>query len=111
MPKPTLPPKRPVLWVSNSATAGTGYGMQTAQVTQRIQRAGHPTAIASNYGQEATIGTWNGISCTIILANDNALQGTTVTGTASGVGTLCARVYDVGKVTSPLDYQITVIHP
>ena len=61
MPKPTLPPKRPVLWVSNSPTAGTGYGMQTAQVTQRLQRLGYPTAIASNYGQEATIGSWNGI--------------------------------------------------
>lgn len=58
-----------------------------------------------------SLGTWNGVSCTIILANDNAQQGTTVSGTASGVGTLCARVYDVGKVTTPLDYQITVIHP
>jgi len=58
-----------------------------------------------------SLGTWNGVSCTIILANDNAQLGTTVSGTASGVGTLCARVYDVGKVTTPLDYQITVVHP
>lgn len=61
MPKPTLPPKRPVLWASNSPTAGTGYGVQTQQVVSRIARAGHPTAIASNYGQEGTIGSWNGI--------------------------------------------------
>jgi hypothetical protein len=61
MPKPTLPPKRPILWASNSATAGTGYGVQTAQVVSRLHRAGYPTAIASNYGQEGTIGEWDGI--------------------------------------------------
>ena len=27
----------------------------------RLKKAGHPVAIASNYGQEATIGNWNGI--------------------------------------------------
>ena len=58
-----------------------------------------------------SLGTWNGASCNVVLANDAALQGTTVTGAVSGVGTLCARVYDVGKVTNPLDYQISVVHP
>lgn len=61
MPKPTLPPKTPILIASNSPTAGTGYGQQTAQLAQRLKRAGHPVAIASNYGQEATIGEWRGI--------------------------------------------------
>jgi hypothetical protein len=60
-PAPSKTPKRPVLWVSNSATAGTGYGQQTAQVTQRLHKAGHSTAIASNYGQEAVQGEWHGI--------------------------------------------------
>jgi hypothetical protein len=58
-----------------------------------------------------SLGTWNGTSCSIVLSNDQAIQGTTVTGSVSGQGTLCARVYDVGKVVSPLDYQITVVHP
>ena len=61
MPKPTLPPKVPVLLVSNSPTAGTGYGQQTAQLALRLKKAGHPVAVASNYGQEATIGEWRGI--------------------------------------------------
>lgn len=58
-----------------------------------------------------SLGTWNGTSCAVVLANDLAAQGTTVTGSVTGIGTLCARVYDVGKVVAPLDYQVTVVHP
>ena len=58
-----------------------------------------------------SLGTWTGTSCTVVLSNDQAVQGTTVTGSVTGLGTLCARVYDVGKVASPLDYQVTVVHP
>jgi hypothetical protein len=58
-----------------------------------------------------SLGTWTGASCTIVLSNDQAMQGTSVTGSVTGIGTLCARVYDVGKSTTPLDYQITVVHP
>ncbi|MEQ1912350.1 MAG: hypothetical protein ABMA15_26245 [Vicinamibacterales bacterium] len=58
-----------------------------------------------------SLGTWTGTSCTVVLSNDQAVQGTTVTGSVTGLGTLCARVYDVGKVASPIDYQVTVVHP
>ena len=58
-----------------------------------------------------SLGTWTGTSCTVVLSNDQAVQGTTVTGSVTGIGTLCARVYDVGKVGNPLDYQVTVVHP
>jgi hypothetical protein len=58
-----------------------------------------------------SLGTWNGTGCTVILSNDQAVQGTMVTGSVTGIGNLCARVYDVGKVVTPLSYQITVIHP
>lgn len=58
-----------------------------------------------------SLGTWTGSSCTVVLSNDQAVQGSSVTGSVSNVGTLCARVYDVGKSTTPLDYQITVVHP
>ena len=39
-----------------------------------------------------SIGTWNGVTCQIVLANDNA------------------RVYDVGKLSQATSYQITVTH-
>ncbi|MGE0449999.1 MAG: hypothetical protein AB7Q29_10510 [Vicinamibacterales bacterium] len=58
-----------------------------------------------------SLGTWNGTSCNVVLANDQATQGVTVTGSASGIGILCVRVYDVGKVVTPPTYMVTVIHP
>jgi hypothetical protein len=58
------------------------------------------------------LGTLNSAGgCSIVLANDSTVQGTVVTGSVTGIGNLCARVYDVGKVVDPLDYQITVTHP
>ncbi len=59
-----------------------------------------------------SLGIWNTTTtaCSIVLANDAALQGTTVTGSATNIGQLCVRVYDVGKVVDPLDYQLTVVH-
>lgn len=58
-----------------------------------------------------SLGTWTGTSCTTVLSNDQAVLGTSITGSVTGIGTLCARVYDVGKSTTPLDYQISVVHP
>ena len=60
-----------------------------------------------------SLGTWNTSTsaCTVVLANDAAVQGTTVTGSVTGIGQLCVRVYDVGRVVDPLDYQLTVVHP
>ena len=60
MPKPAAR-KYPIVIASNSPVSGTGYGQQTAQLAIRLKKAGHPVAIASNYGQEATIGAWHGI--------------------------------------------------
>lgn len=57
-----------------------------------------------------SLGTWNGQVCQIILANDNATQGTTITGSANGTGRFCVRLYDVGNLTGNVDYTVTVIH-
>ncbi len=46
------------------------------------------------------LGTWNGVTCQIVLANDKATQGAIVTGLASGLGTFCARISD-GAGRSP----------
>ena len=58
-----------------------------------------------------SLGTWNGSACATIIANDQAIQGTTVTGQATAFGTLCVRVYDVGKMVDPIDYSLQVIYP
>jgi hypothetical protein len=59
-----------------------------------------------------TLGTWNGISCQTVIANDRATQGTPVIGTASGSGDLCIRLYDAtGELAGPTAYEVQVVHP
>lgn len=58
-----------------------------------------------------SLGTWNGISCNIILAADKSALNTTVTGLVSSVGNLCVRLYDVGSLTEPTSYEVRVDHP
>jgi hypothetical protein len=57
-----------------------------------------------------SIGTWNGSACQIVIANDNATQGTLVAGNASAAGAFCVRVYDVGQLSGAADYTVTVVH-
>lgn len=57
------------------------------------------------------LGTWNTVNCQITLPKDDAVQGIAVIGQVSGQGTLCVRIYDVGKMTEALTYTITVEHP
>jgi hypothetical protein len=82
-------------------------------VTQR----GSVSATLTSVGPDATLtigvslGTWNGTTCQIILANDQTAVGSGAAGTVSGVGNLCLRVYDVGKLTAPATYSVDVVHP
>ena len=82
-----------------------------------VQRSGAVTArLAAVEPTDATIGlslgTWNnaGNTCQIILANDAAPGGASVIGTASVAGSFCVRVYDVGKLSRSILYQIDVTH-
>jgi len=58
-----------------------------------------------------SIGTWDGSSCTTFKANDNAIQGTVVTVGVTVAGPVCARVYDVGKLTGTINFTVTLEHP
>ena len=59
-----------------------------------------------------SMGTMSGSTCNIVLANDRAVVTSIVSGTVSTLsGALCVRVYDVGKLTGPVDYTFTVSHP
>jgi hypothetical protein len=57
------------------------------------------------------LGTWNGIVCQMSLAMDTAVQGNQLLGSVSGGGSLCVRVHDNGRITEPLSYKLTVVHP
>jgi hypothetical protein len=59
------------------------------------------------------LGRWNASSsfCEQIIPKDDAVQGQILTGNVAGLGTLCARIYDTGKLTAPIGYTVTVVHP
>jgi hypothetical protein len=54
-------------------------------------------------------GTWNGQYCQVILVKDDATTGQNLIGTASQ-GSFCVRISDIGRLTAPTDYVITVAH-
>jgi hypothetical protein len=56
------------------------------------------------------LGTWNGAACSLVVTNDKAIVGTAVTGAATATGNYCVRVYDIGQLSGPVAYQITVTH-
>ena len=59
-----------------------------------------------------SMGTMAGSTCTIVLANDQAVVTSVLTGTVSTLqGALCVRMYDVGRLTGPVEYTFTVSHP
>jgi len=82
-----------------------------------VPRTGVVTATLTTVTPDATIqvgfglGTWNGSACKMELVKDDGLQGNAVTALTNGAGTLCARIYDVGKMTESLGYVLTVSHP
>ena len=57
------------------------------------------------------LGTWNGVICQMSMSMDFAVQGNQLVGTVSGPGSLCARVHDNGRMSVPLSYKLTVVHP
>ena len=57
---PDVTPQR-VLIASNAPFAGTGYGVQTAQLSERMKRDGHEVAIACNFGLQGSETEWNGV--------------------------------------------------
>ncbi len=59
------------------------------------------------------LGTWNTtlMTCQVVLTNDKAFQGGFLVGASSGSGALCARIFDVGKLTANEDFTLTVTHP
>ena len=59
-----------------------------------------------------SMGTWDGVTCRIVLANDFAVASSTLTGTTASPASLCIRVYDQGNLKNDsVDYSVQVVHP
>ena len=57
------------------------------------------------------LGEWNGTACSERIANDSAVQTTTIVGSVTQTGQLCVRVRDVGRFVEPTSYEVSVVHP
>jgi len=113
-PSPTDPPPTTTETFSgsiniNGAMTHTFTVTVAGTVTATLTEVTPDPAIAVGFA----LGRWNATSsfCEQIIPNDSALQGLVLTGSATGPGTLCARIYDTGKLTGALNYTITVVHP
>ncbi len=114
---PNLPtnPGQPLTFTETFNGAINMNGAATSNFTATT--GGSVTATLTTVSPDATIavglslGTWTGSACQVVIANDNALQGAIVTGTVTSAASLCVRIYDIGKVTAPVNYTITVVRP
>lgn len=100
--------------------AGTLGKNGAATHTFTLAGTGSVTSSLKSLDPDATqvlgmfVGTWDGASCSVFKANENATVGTTIVVTANSTGTLCVRIYDSGKIADPsatFNYDIQVIHP
>src|SRR5947207_12758494 len=84
-----------------------------------VQGAGTVTATLTTVNPDSSLpvgfslGTWSTTSnvCAVALANDQATQGSIITGSTSAAGAICVRIYDVGNLTASESFVITVSHP
>ncbi len=109
-PTPTVPP------TLTDTYSGTLNRNGAASYSFTMSQSGDVQATLTSLAPNATLlvglslGTWNGVSCQVVLANDKATTFSRVVGAASGAGSLCVRIYDVGNVTEPVTYEIQVVH-
>jgi hypothetical protein len=80
-----------------------------------VDRAGDVTARLTILSDQAAIvglglGSWNGATCAIVLANDAATIGSSLAGTAEATGDFCTRISDIGLLVTNVDYIIDVSH-
>jgi len=76
------------------------------------------TSLAPNSAQIVglSLGVWTGSACSTSpqtggSASDVATTGSSITLNATAGGNLCARLYDVGFVTTPVLYTMQITHP
>jgi ABC-type glycerol-3-phosphate transport system substrate-binding protein len=114
---PTTPttPTTPLTFTQTFSGALNTNGGATSPFTATT--GGTVTATLTTISPDATVavgmslGTWTGSACQVVIANDNAVQGAIITGTVTSAASLCVRIYDVGKVTSAVNYTISVVRP
>jgi len=114
---PTTPTTTPTPTMTTDTFQGTLNPNGAKTFSFALAAAGAVTATLTTVSPDSTLaigvalGTWDGAACTIAKADDNAAQGAILTVVASGVGSVCVRVYDVGNLTADESFVVTVVHP
>jgi hypothetical protein len=70
---------------------------------EALSPAGTPTVAIA-------LGVWTGASCNLIISNLEAAAGAKLVGTGNEPGQFCARIADVGRLTSTATYTIKVTY-
>jgi hypothetical protein len=97
--------------------AGTVTQNGAATFTFNTSVSGIVTATLKSIAPVATaqiglaLGTWNGVTCAVVLTNDRITAGLAVTGQVNAAGSLCVRIYDVGQLTETSTFEVVVVHP
>lgn len=92
------------LAINGSVT--TAFDSVSAGTVTAIIDTLEPSSVAIG----VVLGVWNGTSCENVVVNDNAGVGGGVAGYANGAGHLCARAFDAGRLTEPVNFSITIKH-
>jgi len=109
----TLPPTTPV---SVTETFSGKLTPADSKLHSFKVGAGVVTTILSTVGPDSTlvlgfgVGTWDGTSCTVVMQNDNAVQGSYLIGTATATIEMCVKAYDVGNIVEEATYEFSVVH-
>jgi hypothetical protein len=92
----------------NGAVTHTFFTSATGTVTATLTGLGDTPPSKIGF----SMGTYSGSTCTVVLRNDNAVATSVIQGTVTTLaGSLCISVYDVGALTAPVSYTVTVVHP
>ena len=110
------PPTTPAPTITESFTGNININ-GAATHTFTVSATGTVTATLTQVTPDNTVvtgfslGTWNGSSCQAVISKDDSIQGNVLTGSVGGAGLLCARIYDVGKLSDTIGYTVTIVHP
>jgi len=83
--------------------------------TFATDRAGQATVTLTSLSPDSAaivsfaFGTWNGQYCSLLFVKDDTTTAQNFVGSASQ-GSFCVRIADIGRLTAPTDYVITVSH-
>ncbi len=93
--------------VAVNGAATFSFGVTASGTVTATYKSISPTSGAT---MGLALGIWNGNSCSVVIANDNAILNSTVIGNASAAGTLCVRAYDVGRLPATQTVELTITH-